>query len=227
MPGLELPATLYADMGGSLMASEAVLQAALRKHERYAGGGDPHPEGLYLEVALSDAAAYLALPRRWGLTQPAGVGRRRACRLPRLSLQGRPGRGGGAGAAFRGGAVRGGRAWPAGDCERDVRAGTHAAIAASSRRARATSWRRWRVEQDLPLHTMDLTGPERSRRRESAAAPMRRAVMRAAYRRPSARLRAWTGLTASCAAAGRCAASARGPVLAAAPGVEFLRRALS
>lgn len=72
VPGLDLPATLYADMSGSLMASEAVLQAALRKHERYAGGGDPHPEGLYLEVALSDAAAYLALPRRWGLTQPAG-----------------------------------------------------------------------------------------------------------------------------------------------------------
>jgi len=72
VPGLELPATLYADMSGSLMASEAVLQAALRKHERYAGEGDPHPEGLYLEVALSDAAAYLALPRRWGLTQPTG-----------------------------------------------------------------------------------------------------------------------------------------------------------
>jgi len=73
VPGLELPATLYADMSGSLMASEAVLQAALRKHERYAGSGDPHPEGLYLEVALSDAAAYLALPRRWGLTQPSGA----------------------------------------------------------------------------------------------------------------------------------------------------------
>jgi crotonobetainyl-CoA:carnitine CoA-transferase CaiB-like acyl-CoA transferase len=72
VPGLELPATLYADMSGSLMAAEAVLQAALRKHERYAGSGDPHPEGLYLEVALSDAAAYLALPRRWGLTQPSG-----------------------------------------------------------------------------------------------------------------------------------------------------------
>jgi alpha-methylacyl-CoA racemase len=72
VPGLELPATLYADMSGSLMASEAVLKAALRKHERYAGGGDPHPEGVYLEVALSDAAAYLALPRRWGITQPTG-----------------------------------------------------------------------------------------------------------------------------------------------------------
>jgi len=72
VPGLELPATLYADMSGSLMASEAVLQAALRKQERYAGTGEPHPDGLYLEVALADAAGYLALPRRWGLTQPSG-----------------------------------------------------------------------------------------------------------------------------------------------------------
>jgi crotonobetainyl-CoA:carnitine CoA-transferase CaiB-like acyl-CoA transferase len=72
VPGLELPATLYADMSGSLMASEAVLQAALRKQERYAGTGEPHPEGVYLEVALADAAGYLALPRRWGLTQPSG-----------------------------------------------------------------------------------------------------------------------------------------------------------
>ena len=64
VPGIELPATLYADMSGSLMASEAVLHAALRKNAR-AGGA-------YLEVALSDAAAYLALPRRWGLTQPQG-----------------------------------------------------------------------------------------------------------------------------------------------------------
>jgi alpha-methylacyl-CoA racemase len=71
--GMDLPPTLYADMGGSLMAAEAVLQAALRKHERYAGSGDPHPEGLYLEVALADAAAYLALPRHWGLTQPTGT----------------------------------------------------------------------------------------------------------------------------------------------------------
>jgi alpha-methylacyl-CoA racemase len=72
VPGLELPATLYADMSGSLMASEAVLQAAQRRHERSAGAGDPRPEGLCIEVALSDAAAYLALPRRWGLTEPAG-----------------------------------------------------------------------------------------------------------------------------------------------------------
>ena len=31
--------------------------------------------GIYLEVALSDAATYLALPRNWGLTKPgAAVG---------------------------------------------------------------------------------------------------------------------------------------------------------
>lgn len=60
VPGLELPATLYADMSGSLMASEAVLQAASQER------------GVFIEVALSDAAAYLALPRQWGLTQPSG-----------------------------------------------------------------------------------------------------------------------------------------------------------
>jgi len=65
--GLDLPATLYADMGGSLMASEAVLQAVM--HQRSQG------EGIYLEIALSSAAGYLALPRAWGLTQPrAAVG---------------------------------------------------------------------------------------------------------------------------------------------------------
>ena len=65
--GLQLPPSLYADMGGSLMASEAVLQAVL--HQRQ------HGRGLLLQVALSEAAAYLGLPRRWGLTQPgAAVG---------------------------------------------------------------------------------------------------------------------------------------------------------
>jgi crotonobetainyl-CoA:carnitine CoA-transferase CaiB-like acyl-CoA transferase len=72
VPGLELPATLYADMGGSLMASEAVLQAALHLNARYQGAGET-PRGIHLEVALSGAAAYLGLPRRWGLTRPAGA----------------------------------------------------------------------------------------------------------------------------------------------------------
>ncbi len=65
--GLDLPATLYADMGGSLMTSEAVLQVVMHK----SGAG----KGAYIEVALSDAATYLALPRSWGLTRPgAAVG---------------------------------------------------------------------------------------------------------------------------------------------------------
>jgi alpha-methylacyl-CoA racemase len=65
--GLELPPSLYADMGGSLMASEAVLQARLQQLQK--------GKGVRIEVALSVAAGYLALPRTWGLTQPgAAVG---------------------------------------------------------------------------------------------------------------------------------------------------------
>ena len=67
VPGLELPATLYADMSGSLMTSEAVLQATLM--QRTAEGNS---KGVFIEVALSQAAAYLALPRQWGLTRPEG-----------------------------------------------------------------------------------------------------------------------------------------------------------
>lgn len=62
--GTALPPTLYADMGGSLMASEAVLQALLHRSK--------HRCGVRIEIALSDAAHYLALPRHWGLTQPSG-----------------------------------------------------------------------------------------------------------------------------------------------------------
>jgi alpha-methylacyl-CoA racemase len=63
--GLELPATLFADMGGALLASEAVLRAVL--HQRSKG------KGIFQEVPLSDAAAWLALPRAWGLTKPGGA----------------------------------------------------------------------------------------------------------------------------------------------------------
>ena len=62
---MSLPATLFADMGGALMASEAALMAVL--NQRTSG------KGSFQEVALSDAAAWLALPRSWGLTQPAGA----------------------------------------------------------------------------------------------------------------------------------------------------------
>lgn len=63
--GMDLPATLYADMGGSLMASEAVLQATVLRHAK--------GQGVNIEVALSEAARYLALPRSWGLTLPGGA----------------------------------------------------------------------------------------------------------------------------------------------------------
>ena len=63
--GLDLPATLFADMGGALMASEAALKAVLA--QKTSG------KGSFQEVALSDAAAWLALPRTWGLTQPQGA----------------------------------------------------------------------------------------------------------------------------------------------------------
>jgi crotonobetainyl-CoA:carnitine CoA-transferase CaiB-like acyl-CoA transferase len=70
VPALDLPATLYADMGGSLMAAEAVLQATLRARRHDASSA--RPAGVFIEVALSQAADYLALPRRWGLTGARG-----------------------------------------------------------------------------------------------------------------------------------------------------------
>jgi alpha-methylacyl-CoA racemase len=154
VPGLELPATLYADMGGSLLAAEAVLQAALRKHERYAGSGDPHPEGVYLEVALSDAAAWLGLPRRWGLTQPSGAV-------------------GGAHAGYRVYACADGRVAvaalephfaarlcaAAGVAASDMQAmlapGTREAISRFFAQRTRAELDRLAAEQDLPLHTME------------------------------------------------------------------------
>jgi alpha-methylacyl-CoA racemase len=65
VPGLALPASLFADMGGALMASEAALQAVLM--QRISGKGSLH------EVALSSAAAWLALPRDWKMTTPEGA----------------------------------------------------------------------------------------------------------------------------------------------------------
>jgi crotonobetainyl-CoA:carnitine CoA-transferase CaiB-like acyl-CoA transferase len=62
--GLDLPATLYADMGGSLLTTEAALNALLVRSQRQ--------KGVFQEIALSDAAAYLALPRTWQLTAPKG-----------------------------------------------------------------------------------------------------------------------------------------------------------
>ena len=65
VPGMDLPASLFADMGGALMASEAALQAVLL--QKTSGKGTLH------EVALSSAAAWLALPRDWQMTTPRGA----------------------------------------------------------------------------------------------------------------------------------------------------------
>jgi crotonobetainyl-CoA:carnitine CoA-transferase CaiB-like acyl-CoA transferase len=62
LPALEMPATLYADMAGALMASEAVLQAVLLQRQKSQGG--------WHEVSLTAAAAHLAQPRSWGSMAP-------------------------------------------------------------------------------------------------------------------------------------------------------------
>jgi len=63
--GMDLPPSLFADMGGALMASEATLKALLTL--KTTGQGSRH------EVALSEAAAWLALPRRLRMTTPEGA----------------------------------------------------------------------------------------------------------------------------------------------------------
>lgn len=63
--GLDLPPSLFADMGGSVMAVEAVMGALL--HQRLKG------KGSHVQVALGEAAAYLGLPHSWGMTTPGGA----------------------------------------------------------------------------------------------------------------------------------------------------------
>lgn len=63
--GTELPPTLLADMAGALLAVEAALAALMQAR---ASG-----RGVHRQVALSDAAHWLALPRTWGLTLPSGA----------------------------------------------------------------------------------------------------------------------------------------------------------
>jgi alpha-methylacyl-CoA racemase len=153
VPGLDLPSTLYADMGGSLMASEAVLQAVLQQSERYAGTGEPHPSGQFLEVALADAAAYLGLPRTWGLTQARGaVGgahagyRVYACRDGRVAV-----------AALEphfAAALCAAAGTPGGDIRAMFAPATHRAIAEFLLGQTREQLDRLAVERDLPLHTM-------------------------------------------------------------------------
>ncbi|WP_334135765.1 CaiB/BaiF CoA-transferase family protein [Tepidimonas sp.] len=65
LDGLALPSSLLADMGGALLATEAVL-VALRQR-------DATGHGVVRDVALAEAAAWLALPRCWGLTAPGAL----------------------------------------------------------------------------------------------------------------------------------------------------------
>lgn len=143
--GLGLPPTLYADMGGSLMAAEAVLQAVLARGRT--------GRGAFIEVALSDAAGYLALPRQWGLTQPTGAV-------------------GGAHAGYKVYACKDGRVAvaalephfaaalcaAAGVASSDIRAmfapATHQAIAAYLATRTRAQLDRLAVEKDIPLHTL-------------------------------------------------------------------------
>lgn len=152
---LQQPPTLFADMGGALLASEAVLQAMLQR--RSSGRGSRH------EVALSDAAAWLALPRRWGLTDPGprkgqGPGilsgrhagyRLYACRDGRVAV---------AALEPHFAAALGQAAGLALDNARDLVAdGTHEHLAGWFAGQTRAALDRLAAEHDLPLHTLPAT----------------------------------------------------------------------
>jgi len=59
-----LPASLFADMTGAVMASEAVLQTLLARAHSDAGH--------CMDIGLAQAAEWLALPRQWQMTTPDG-----------------------------------------------------------------------------------------------------------------------------------------------------------
>jgi alpha-methylacyl-CoA racemase len=63
--GTDLPATLYSDMSSALLVTEAVLKSQLQQVKK--------GKGSRFEVAISEAAHWLAMPRAWGLTQPEAV----------------------------------------------------------------------------------------------------------------------------------------------------------
>jgi alpha-methylacyl-CoA racemase len=151
--GLELPATLYADMSGSLMASEAVLQAARPQNERYAGTGETNVEGVFIEVALSEAAAYLALPREWGLTQRSGsVGGAHAgyriypCKDGRVAVAALEPHFTAALCALSGA--------PASDLRAMFEPATHEAVAAFLFTRTRRELDQLAVENDIPMHTL-------------------------------------------------------------------------
>ena len=65
VPDFSLPATLFADMAGSILASEAILQVVLNRHVT--------GKAQALTIALADAAKLLALPHHWNLTGEGSV----------------------------------------------------------------------------------------------------------------------------------------------------------
>jgi len=142
---LDLPATLYADMGGALMAVEAVLQAVLL--QRQTG------QGHRFEVALSEAAAHLAQPRAWGLTLPGtpiGGGhagyRVYRCQDGRVAL-----------AALEPHFARAlcalaGLAWT--NPATMMKPATHQAIAGFVAPRTCSEWQDLALQHDIPLHTL-------------------------------------------------------------------------
>lgn len=61
----QMPASLFADMTGAIMASEAVMHTLLaRAHSQ---------RGHCTDVGLAQAAQWLALPRQWQMTTPGGA----------------------------------------------------------------------------------------------------------------------------------------------------------
>ena len=145
--GLDLPATLFADMGGALMASEAVLKAVLAQRLGKTG------KGSFQEVALSEAAAWLSLPRHWGLTLPGGaVGGAHAgykvypCKDGRVAV-----------AALEphfAAALCAAAGVPMASLMTLFAPATHAAIAAFLLTQTCKQLDRLGVEKDIPLHTM-------------------------------------------------------------------------
>ena len=143
--GLDLPATLFADMGGALMASEAALKAVLL--QKTSG------KGSFQEVALADSAAWLALPRSWGLTQPGGaVGGAHAgyrvypCKDGRVAV-----------AALEphfAAALCAAAGVPMADLRTLFKPATHAAIAAFLAGQTRQQLARLAMEHDIPLHTL-------------------------------------------------------------------------
>ena len=143
--GLDLPTTLFADMGGSVMASEAVLKAVLA--QKTTGRGS------FQEVALSEAAAWLALPRTWGLTLPgealggAHAGYRiYACKDGRVAI--------GALEPHFAASLCAAVGVPLPDFRGVFKPDTHTAIAAYMKKKTRQQLDALAAEKDIPLHTL-------------------------------------------------------------------------